>query len=237
MDIQTPYEAHVRPLLEYANQVVYSGCTDDDTLIESVQRAAARTVASHKSVDYVTRLAMLDLFSLEYICLGGDNNSGFAEAKIGFSHTSLPGAQVAEFEEDNCSNANPPSEPCILEKDDGRYQCVVCAMELIPRFYADYLNCRFVPPMIITLNMIMAVFHRVLIHIPSDIPTVRYAVLLGGMPFAEEPFARVMLDDTGKADGLSSATPSSKSSLEPVKPHCGIAPVDAGRHRKSRRLE
>ncbi|KER32907.1 hypothetical protein T265_01186 [Opisthorchis viverrini] len=65
MDFQLLYGAYVRPLLKYANQVVYSGRTKDVTLIERVQRATTRMVAGPKSVDYETRLAMLDLFPLE----------------------------------------------------------------------------------------------------------------------------------------------------------------------------
>ncbi|KER27301.1 hypothetical protein T265_05626 [Opisthorchis viverrini] len=66
MDFQTLYGAYVRPLPEYANQVVYLGRKKDATLIERVQRAATRMVAGLKSVDYETRLATLDLFPLEY---------------------------------------------------------------------------------------------------------------------------------------------------------------------------
>ncbi|KER27288.1 hypothetical protein T265_05614 [Opisthorchis viverrini] len=72
MDFQILDGAYVRPLLEYANQVVYSGRTKDVTLIERVQRAATRIVAGLKSVDYETRLAMPDLFLLEYRRLRGD---------------------------------------------------------------------------------------------------------------------------------------------------------------------
>ncbi|KER29476.1 hypothetical protein T265_03943 [Opisthorchis viverrini] len=72
MDFQILYGAYVRPLLEYANQVVYSGRTKDVTLIERAQRAATRMVAGLKSVDDETRLAMLDLFPLEYRRLRGD---------------------------------------------------------------------------------------------------------------------------------------------------------------------
>ncbi|KER23771.1 hypothetical protein T265_08423 [Opisthorchis viverrini] len=63
--------AYVRPLLEYANQVVYSGRTKDVTLIERVQRAATRVVAGLKSVDSETRLAIIDLFPLEHHNLRG----------------------------------------------------------------------------------------------------------------------------------------------------------------------
>ncbi|KER29848.1 hypothetical protein T265_03641 [Opisthorchis viverrini] len=72
MNFQILYGAYVRPLLEYANQVFYSGRTKDFTLIERVQRAATRMVAGLKSVDYETRLATLDLFPLEYRRLRGD---------------------------------------------------------------------------------------------------------------------------------------------------------------------
>ncbi|GAA55221.1 hypothetical protein CLF_107342 [Clonorchis sinensis] len=66
-DFQILYGAYVRPLLEYANPVVYSGRTKDVILIERVQRAATKMVAGLQSMDYETRLAVLDLFPL-----GGD---------------------------------------------------------------------------------------------------------------------------------------------------------------------
>ncbi|GAA53533.1 hypothetical protein CLF_110432 [Clonorchis sinensis] len=65
-DVQILYGAYVRPLLEYANPVVYSGRTKDVILIERVQRAATKLVAGLKSMDYGTRPAALDLFPLEY---------------------------------------------------------------------------------------------------------------------------------------------------------------------------
>ncbi|GAA48895.1 hypothetical protein CLF_102185 [Clonorchis sinensis] len=58
--------AHVRPLLECANPVVHSGPTKDVILIERVQRAATKTVAGLMSMDHETRLAVIDLFPLEY---------------------------------------------------------------------------------------------------------------------------------------------------------------------------
>ncbi|GAA57311.1 hypothetical protein CLF_112516 [Clonorchis sinensis] len=70
-DFQILYGAYVRPLLEYANPVVYSGRTKDVILIERVQRAATKMVAGLKSMDYETRLVVLDLFPLEYRCLRG----------------------------------------------------------------------------------------------------------------------------------------------------------------------
>ncbi|GAA51962.1 ATP-binding cassette transporter [Clonorchis sinensis] len=72
MDFQILYGAYVRPLLEHANQVVYSGRTKDVILIERVQRAATKMVAGLKSMDHETRLAVLDLFPLEYRRLRGD---------------------------------------------------------------------------------------------------------------------------------------------------------------------
>ncbi|GAA50457.1 hypothetical protein CLF_104565 [Clonorchis sinensis] len=83
-DFQILYGAYVRPLLEYANPVVYSGRTKDVIPIERVQRATTKMVAglksmdyealssSLKSMDYETRLVVLDLFPLEYRRLRGD---------------------------------------------------------------------------------------------------------------------------------------------------------------------
>ncbi|GAA56031.1 hypothetical protein CLF_109674 [Clonorchis sinensis] len=61
MDFGILYGAYTRPLLEYANPVVYSGRTKKLTLIERVQRAATNIVPGLKSVDYETRLAVLNL--------------------------------------------------------------------------------------------------------------------------------------------------------------------------------
>ncbi|GAA51631.1 hypothetical protein CLF_106510 [Clonorchis sinensis] len=71
-DFQVLHGAYVRPLLEYANPVVYSGRTKDVILIERVQRAATKMVAGLNSMDYETRLAVLDLFPLENRRLRGD---------------------------------------------------------------------------------------------------------------------------------------------------------------------
>ncbi|GAA56714.1 hypothetical protein CLF_111404 [Clonorchis sinensis] len=71
-DFQILYGAYVRPLLEYADPVVYSGRTKDVILIGRVQRVATEMVAGLKSMDYETRLAVLDLFPLEYHRLRGD---------------------------------------------------------------------------------------------------------------------------------------------------------------------
>ncbi|GAA54595.1 hypothetical protein CLF_104178, partial [Clonorchis sinensis] len=65
-DFRILYGAYVRPFLEFASPVVYSGRTKDVILIERVQRPATKKVAGLKSVDYKTRLAVLDFFPLEY---------------------------------------------------------------------------------------------------------------------------------------------------------------------------
>ncbi|GAA54081.1 RILP-like protein homolog [Clonorchis sinensis] len=70
-DFQILHGAYVRPLLEYDNPVVYSGRTKDVTLTDRVQRAATKLVAGLKSMDYETRLVVLDLFPLEYRHLRG----------------------------------------------------------------------------------------------------------------------------------------------------------------------
>ncbi|GAA27595.1 hypothetical protein CLF_109872 [Clonorchis sinensis] len=51
-DFQILYAAYVRPLLEYANQVNYSGRKKYVTLVERVRRAATKMVAGLKSMDY-----------------------------------------------------------------------------------------------------------------------------------------------------------------------------------------
>ncbi|GAA53315.1 hypothetical protein CLF_109987 [Clonorchis sinensis] len=70
-DLQILYGTYVRPLLEYANPVVYSGRTKDATLIERVQRAATKMVAGLKSMHYETRPRCLTSL-LEYRRLRGD---------------------------------------------------------------------------------------------------------------------------------------------------------------------
>ncbi|GAA54531.1 hypothetical protein CLF_103564 [Clonorchis sinensis] len=60
---------YVNPLLEYANQVLCSGRKKDVLPIECVQRAFTKLVAGLKSVDYGTRVAVLDFFNPEYFRL------------------------------------------------------------------------------------------------------------------------------------------------------------------------
>ncbi|GAA52687.1 hypothetical protein CLF_108628 [Clonorchis sinensis] len=71
-DFQVIYGDCIRPLLEYANQVVLTGRNRDLTLIERVPRALTKMVPGPKSLGYETRLVALDLFSLEYRRLRGD---------------------------------------------------------------------------------------------------------------------------------------------------------------------
>ncbi|GAA52054.1 hypothetical protein CLF_107272 [Clonorchis sinensis] len=65
-DFQVLYGAYVRPLLEYANPVVYSGRTNHLIFIERLRRVATEMVSGLKSMDYETRLAVLDFFPLDY---------------------------------------------------------------------------------------------------------------------------------------------------------------------------
>jgi hypothetical protein len=71
-DFKMLYGVYVRPLLEYANQVVYSGLKKDSYQIERVQRAATKMVTGLQSVEYARRLEILDLLPLDYRRLRGD---------------------------------------------------------------------------------------------------------------------------------------------------------------------
>ncbi|GAA48753.1 extracellular signal-regulated kinase 1/2 [Clonorchis sinensis] len=72
MDFQILYGIYVRPLLEYANPVIYSGRTKDVILFERAKRAATKMAASPKLVDFETHLAVLDFVPLDYRRLRGD---------------------------------------------------------------------------------------------------------------------------------------------------------------------
>ncbi|GAA52873.1 hypothetical protein CLF_109010 [Clonorchis sinensis] len=85
MDFQILSGAYVRPLLEYAKQVLYSGRKKDVTFIERVQRAATKMVVGPKSVDYETRITVPDFFSLEYRRLRGDLILTWALFEQGFA--------------------------------------------------------------------------------------------------------------------------------------------------------
>ncbi|KAA3678839.1 uncharacterized protein DEA37_0011645 [Paragonimus westermani] len=69
---QTLYGIYIRPLLEYANQVEYTGLNKDILAIERVQRATTKVVSGLRSVTYESRLASTDLYPLERRRLRGD---------------------------------------------------------------------------------------------------------------------------------------------------------------------
>ncbi|KAA3673705.1 uncharacterized protein DEA37_0003356 [Paragonimus westermani] len=69
---QTHYGIFIRPLLEYANQVVYNGLKREILAVERVQRAATKMVAGLSNVTYKSRLEILDLYPLEFRRLRGD---------------------------------------------------------------------------------------------------------------------------------------------------------------------
>ena len=71
-DFHALYGVYVRPLLEYASQVVHSGLQKDALVIERVQRRATKLVCGLRNVDYPSRLRILNLFPLEYRRLRGD---------------------------------------------------------------------------------------------------------------------------------------------------------------------
>ncbi|GAA48958.1 hypothetical protein CLF_102266 [Clonorchis sinensis] len=79
----------VSPINRYRSILpeVSTGCTKGVILIERVQRAATKIVAGPKSMDYETRLAVLDLFSLEYRRLRGDLIFTYALFEQGLANT------------------------------------------------------------------------------------------------------------------------------------------------------
>ncbi|KAA3680755.1 uncharacterized protein DEA37_0006971 [Paragonimus westermani] len=68
----TLYRVYIRPLLEYANQVVYTGLKKDILAIERVQRVATKMVTGLRHLSYESRLEILDLYPLEFRRLRGD---------------------------------------------------------------------------------------------------------------------------------------------------------------------
>ncbi|GAA48738.1 pol-related protein [Clonorchis sinensis] len=69
-----------------ANAFIMHGRTKDVILIERVQRAATKMVAGLKSMDYETRLVVLDLFPLEYRRLRGDLILTYALSEQGLAN-------------------------------------------------------------------------------------------------------------------------------------------------------
>ncbi|GAA49898.1 hypothetical protein CLF_103756 [Clonorchis sinensis] len=66
LEFQILYGTYLTRLLEYPNEVFYSGRKIEVILIERIQRAATNVVAGLKSVDHKTRPMTLDLFPLGY---------------------------------------------------------------------------------------------------------------------------------------------------------------------------
>ncbi|MBM6549301.1 hypothetical protein H7673_10610 [Streptococcus dysgalactiae subsp. equisimilis] len=71
-DFITLYGVYVRPLLEYANTVVYSNLRKDINCLERVQRAATKMVHGLHNRPYRERLETLQLFPLDARRLRGD---------------------------------------------------------------------------------------------------------------------------------------------------------------------
>ena len=66
------YRLHVRPILEYASPLWNVGYLGDVRKLERVQRRWTRTVVGMERMPYGTRLAQLDLFSLQGRMLRSD---------------------------------------------------------------------------------------------------------------------------------------------------------------------
>jgi hypothetical protein len=71
-DFQVLYGVYVRPILEFANCVVYSGLKKDATCLERVQRTATKMVEGLRHFSYADRLHILDLYPLDTRRLRGD---------------------------------------------------------------------------------------------------------------------------------------------------------------------
>ena len=71
-DFKTLFAVYVRPLLEYASQVVHSGLCKDMQTLEKVQRAATKSVRGLHDTPYEDRLQRLDLYPLDIRRLRGD---------------------------------------------------------------------------------------------------------------------------------------------------------------------
>lgn len=66
------FSTYIRPLLEYGNQVTFSGLAKDIFQIERVQRRATKCVHGLKSLSYPERLRQLNLYPLDLRRLRGD---------------------------------------------------------------------------------------------------------------------------------------------------------------------
>ena len=58
-------KSHIRPLLEFASPVWFTGYNDDIRLLESVQRRWTKEIDGLRDLSYADRLEYLDLFSVQ----------------------------------------------------------------------------------------------------------------------------------------------------------------------------
>ena len=72
VDFAFLYGTYVRPILEYCNQVTFSGLVKDTNCLEKVQRAATKMVVGLKHISYNNRLKVLNLYPLETRRARGD---------------------------------------------------------------------------------------------------------------------------------------------------------------------
>ena len=66
------FRTYVRPLLEYAGQIVHSGLVKDASTLEKVQRRGTKMVSGLRNTPYANRLQKLGMFPLEYRRIRGD---------------------------------------------------------------------------------------------------------------------------------------------------------------------
>ena len=71
-DFKFLFSTYVRPILEYASQVVTTGLAKDANIVEKVQRRATKMVTGLYNVPYETRLQVLNLYPLDCRRLRGD---------------------------------------------------------------------------------------------------------------------------------------------------------------------
>ena len=71
-DFRTLFGVYVRPLLEYASQVVHTGLRKDTETLEKVQRSATKSVRGLRDLPYADRLKSLNLYPFDVRRLRGD---------------------------------------------------------------------------------------------------------------------------------------------------------------------
>ena len=70
--MKTLYISHIRPLLDYASCVWFSGYVEDLKLLESVQRRWTKNISGLEILSYSDRLKYLDLYSIQGRLLRAD---------------------------------------------------------------------------------------------------------------------------------------------------------------------